>query len=178
MKQRLLSRSICGEVDSLEHLWAPWRREYILGPKAKSCIFCDALSTHEKDAMVVSKGDLSFAMLNRYPYTNGHLLIAPNRHVSHMEVLEYRESTDLMEHVRRAIVVLKEAYNPDGLNLGMNLGKAAGAGVEEHLHFHLLPRWNGDTNFMAACTDTRVISEDLSVTWETLSSLFQSRYGT
>ncbi len=156
------------EDHPLHHLWAPWRRDYILGPKAKGCIFCEALKADAREALVVAQGPLSFVMLNKYPYTNGHVLVAPRRHVSQMEQLDHEEAVDLMGQVRRAIVALKEAYHPDGLNLGMNIGKVAGAGVEEHLHFHLLPRWNGDTNFMSVCMDTRVISEALTVTWETL----------
>jgi ATP adenylyltransferase len=111
-------------------------------------------------------------MLNKYPYINGHLLISPRRHVSQLEDLEQDETAELMETVRSSVRRLKKAYGPDGLNLGMNLGKVAGAGVEEHLHFHLLPRWNGDNNFMAVLAETRVISESLEDTWKTLLPVF------
>jgi ATP adenylyltransferase len=158
----------------MEHLWAPWRREYILNAKGKACIFCEALRAEPKEALVVGKGEKSFVMLNKYPYNNGHLLVAPVRHVADLEALEPEEATDLMESVRRAVGILKQVYHPDGLNLGMNVGRVAGAGVDEHLHFHVLPRWNGDTNFMSVCAETRVISEALGVTWETLSPFFRS----
>ncbi len=143
-----------------------------MGPKAKKCIFCDALEMNPREAGVLARGKRCFVMLNRYPYINGHLLISPRRHVSLLEELDAEEATELMETVRSCVQRLKQAYSPDGLNLGMNLGKVAGAGVEEHLHFHLLPRWNGDNNFMAVFTETRVISESLADTWRTLSPIF------
>jgi ATP adenylyltransferase len=157
----------------LKQLWAPWRREYILGPKVQTCIFCDALSGNPKDSLVLSQGALSFVMLNKYPYNNGHLLISPCRHVPQLEDVRDPEMTDLMVRIRQSIRFLKEIYRPDGFNLGMNLGKVAGAGVEEHVHFHLLPRWNGDSNFMSVLGETRVISESLLLTWESLAPLFQ-----
>jgi ATP adenylyltransferase len=156
----------------LKRLWAPWRREYILGPKADACIFCAALRMDPQQAGVLLRGERCFVMLNKYPYINGHLLISPRRHVSRLEDLDSREAAELMETLRASVSRLKQAYGPDGLNLGMNLGKVAGAGVEEHLHFHLLPRWNGDNNFMAVLAETRVISESLADTWRTLSRYF------
>lgn len=145
-----------------------------MGPKAGVCVFCDALKRDAREAMVLYRGDHSFLMLNKYPYINGHLLISPCRHVSHLEDLNEQEASDLMKTVRDSVRRLKEAYRPDGLNLGMNLGKVAGAGVEEHLHFHLLPRWNGDNNFVAVIGETRVISESLEDTWATLAPLFEA----
>lgn len=159
----------------MKRLWAPWRREYILGPKAKACIFCEALRMDAQEAGLLSRGERCFVMLNKYPYTNGHLLISPCRHVSDLEDLDGEEATELMETVRQSVRRLKQAYGPDGLNLGMNIGKVAGAGVEAHLHFHLLPRWNGDNNFMAVLAETRVISESLADTWSTLSPFFHHR---
>jgi ATP adenylyltransferase len=159
----------------LKRLWAPWRREYILGPKAKACIFCQAPQLDPQQAGVLLRGERCFVMLNKYPYINGHLLISPLRHVSQLEDLDVEETAELMETVRDSVRRLKQAFGPDGLNLGMNLGKVAGAGVEEHLHFHLLPRWSGDNNFMAVLADTRVISESLSDTWATLSPFFAER---
>lgn len=161
--------------EGLKRLWAPWRREYILGPKAKTCIFCDALQMDPEEAGVLLRGERCFVMLNKYPYINGHLLISPCRHVSLLEDLDREETAELMETVRDSVCRLKQAYVPDGLNLGMNLGKVAGAGVEEHLHFHLLPRWNGDNNFVAVLAETRVISESLEDTWGTLSPYFGER---
>lgn len=149
-----------------------------MGPKAKACIFCEALQMDPQEAGVLLRRERCFVMLNKYPYINGHLLISPLRHVSQLEDLGVEETADLMETVRESVRCLKRAFGPDGLNLGMNLGKVAGAGVEEHLHFHLLPRWNGDNNFMAVLADTRVISESLTDTWETLSPFFAERKGT
>ncbi len=143
-----------------------------MGQKSSACIFCQALKSEPKEALVVGKGGKSFLMLNKYPYNNGHLLVAPFRHVADFEALEQEEAMDLVLTLQKAVAVLKHVYHPDGLNLGMNLGKVAGAGVDEHLHFHVLPRWNGDTNFMSVCADTRVISEALAVTWETLAPMF------
>ncbi len=144
-----------------------------MGPKATTCIFCDALSMDPKEAGLLMQGERCFVMLNKYPYINGHLLISPRRHVSQLEDLDAEETAELMETVRESVSRLKQAYGPDGLNLGMNLGKVAGAGVEEHLHFHLLPRWNGDNNFMAVLAETRVISESLADTYRTLSPIFR-----
>lgn len=145
-----------------------------MSAKGKACIFCEALRAEPKEALVVERDERAFVMLNKYPYNNGHLLVAPIRHVADLEALEPEEATALMESVRRVVGILKQAYRPDGLNLGMNMGRVAGAGVDEHLHFHVLPRWNGDTNFMSVCAETRVISEALAVTWETLSPFFRS----
>lgn len=138
-------------------------------------MFCAALRSDEKNALILAQEDKSFVMLNKYPYTNGHLLVAPNRHIADLEDLDDSEVRDLMAHVRKAIVALKVAYHPDGLNLGMNFGRVAGAGIDDHLHFHLLPRWNGDTNFMSVCADTRVMSESLRQTWELLIPLFRNK---
>ncbi len=146
-----------------------------MGPKPAKCVFCAALEMNPREAGVLARGERCFVMLNRYPYINGHLLISPCRHVSLLEELEQDEAIELMETVRTSVRRLKQAYGPDGLNLGMNLGKVAGAGVEEHLHFHLLPRWNGDNNFMAVFTETRVISESLADTWSTLSPVFAGK---
>ncbi|MEW6443288.1 MAG: HIT domain-containing protein [bacterium] len=159
----------------MKQLWAPWRRDYILGPKVQGCIFCKALEEDPREALVLSSGAFAFVMLNRYPYINGHLLISPRRHVAHIEELEEPESAQLMARIRQCVRIFKEVYRPDGFNLGMNLGKVAGAGVEEHLHFHLLPRWNGDTNFMSVVGETRVISELLSTTWDTLVPFFAEK---
>ena len=146
-----------------------------MGPKADTCIFCDALRMDPQEGGVLFRGERCFVMLNKYPYINGHLLISPHRHVSQLEDLDPEETAELMETVRESVQRLKKAYCPDGLNLGMNLGRVAGAGVEEHLHFHLLPRWNGDNNFMTVLAETRVISESLADTWGTLLPFFGER---
>jgi len=158
---------------TLEQLWAPWRREYVLGPKPEGCVFCAALRGEPKESLVLARSRLTFVMLNKYPYINGHLLISPCRHVADLEALQDDEAAELAYRLRQSVRILREVYRPDGFNLGMNLGKVAGAGVEEHLHYHLLPRWNGDTNFMSVLAHTRVISEPLALTWETLAPHFE-----
>lgn len=137
-------------------------------------MFCLALRGGDpRESLVLARSGLTFVMLNKYPYINGHLLISPCRHVADLESLRDDEAAELASRLRQAVQILKQAYRPDGFNLGMNLGKVAGAGVEEHLHYHLLPRWNGDTNFMSVLANTRVISEPLSLTWETLAPYFE-----
>jgi ATP adenylyltransferase len=152
-------------------LWAPWRMEYILGEKEKECIFCLGLSNRGK--LTLYHGSLSMVMMNKYPYVNGHVLVAPKRHVACLEDLSSEEMTDLLRTVRDSVEILKELMRPDGFNVGLNLGVAAGAGVEEHLHFHVVPRWHGDTNAMTVFAEVRVISEDLHVTYGNLRPRFE-----
>lgn len=133
----------------MQALWAPWRMSYILGEeKPAGCIFCLAQDGHGTDDLVLGLGSHSLVMMNKYPYNNGHLLIAPLRHTADLAGLSAEELADLMGLVQRATKAIGELMNPMGFNVGLNLGRAAGAGIEEHLHFHVVPRWNGDTNFM------------------------------
>jgi ATP adenylyltransferase len=153
----------------MERIWAPWRIEYILNSKPTGCIFC--LKDHEKndrENLVLNRSTLSFVMLNRYPYSNGHLLVAPYRHTADLDGLSSEEMTDLFKLVSYSCTVLGTRFAPEGFNIGMNLGKAAGAGVEEHLHVHIVPRWNGDTNFMSVVADLRIIPENLMATYDGL----------
>jgi diadenosine tetraphosphate (Ap4A) HIT family hydrolase len=158
----------------LERLWAGWRTEYVAGAAAPGgeddCVFCGILAggLPDDEAYVVWRGRRVIALLNAYPYTSGHLLVMPTRHVAEMEDLTGDESSDLWGTLVSAVRALKEAYRPDGLNVGGNLGRAAGAGVPGHFHLHALPRWNGDTNFMTALAETRVLPETLSASWQRL----------
>jgi ATP adenylyltransferase len=157
----------------MERLWAPWRMEYILNDKPSGCIFCvPATPEEDRERFILHRTDLSFVMLNRYPYTNGHLLIAPCRHTSDMNELGDAEMLDLFSTMRLCRNVLQETATPDGFNAGINMGRAAGAGVDEHIHLHIVPRWNGDTNFMSVLSDVRVMPENLAATYDRLFPAF------
>ena len=154
----------------MKTMWAPWRMEYILGEKDEGCIFCRALS--DQDNLTLYKGEVTMVVMNKYPYINGHLLVAPTRHLSLLEQLHKNEMADLLETVEKSVGILKKVMNPDGFNVGLNLGKVAGAGVEEHLHFHIVPRWFGDTNALTVFADVRVIPEHLQATFHNLKPHF------
>lgn len=153
-------------------LWAPWRMDYILSGKPTGCIFCIDFIRESKDALVVCETGLTLVMLNKFPYTSGHLMVAPKRHTSKLEELTQEESVDLFALIKRSICVLKDEIAPDGFNIGMNLGKAAGAGIEEHIHMHIVPRWHGDTNFMPVTADTHVVPEHLDTICKKLKARF------
>jgi ATP adenylyltransferase len=140
------------------------------------CIFCDARESRDHD-LVLLRGRQCFVILNLYPYNNGHLMVVPNRHVCTLESLDEPERNELMALTRVSEMALTEAYHPQGMNIGINLGKAAGAGIENHLHVHLVPRWSGDTNFMTAVGQTRVLPEDLRETAARLRPIFQKQAG-
>jgi len=154
----------------MKTMWAPWRMEYILGGKDEGCIFCRALS--DQDNLTLYKGNVTMVVMNKYPYINGHLLVAPTRHLSFLDQLRKNEMGDLLETVEKSVGILKKVMNPDGFNVGLNLGKVAGAGVEEHLHFHIVPRWFGDTNALTVFADVRVIPEHLQATYNNLKPYF------
>jgi ATP adenylyltransferase len=154
----------------METMWAPWRMEYILGDKDKGCIFCKALS--EQDNLTLYKGEETMVIMNKFPYINGHLLVAPVEHLSALDQLSKGEMGDLLGTVEQSVGILKKVMNPDGFNVGLNLGKVAGAGVEEHLHFHIVPRWFGDTNALTVFADVRVIPEHLITTYNNLKPCF------
>jgi ATP adenylyltransferase len=157
-------------------LWAPWRIEYIKGAKPDECIFCAAFRTDDDAAVgVVDRGDRCFTMLNAFPYAGGHLMVAPYRHVGDLEACEPDELQDLMALAQRAIPALCEVASPRGFNVGLNLGKVAGAGFGDHLHLHVVPRWDGDTNFMPVLADTRVISEALAATQAALADALRQQ---
>ena len=151
----------------MDYLWSPWRMEYILAPKTDdSCIFCNGLKQPDgMDNLIIFRGPKAFVMLNRYPYTSGHLMVVPYEHQASLEFLETGSRTDIMDLSARALQVLEELYKPQGFNLGMNIGGAAGAGILDHVHLHVVPRWVGDTNFMSSISQTRVLPELLEETY-------------
>jgi ATP adenylyltransferase len=157
----------------MERLWTPWRLAYVTEASTLSagCIFCDALEGDEP--LVVHRTARSFVILNKYPYNNGHLMVVPNRHLGRMADLDEAELLEIGRLAQAAERVLTEVYRPHGFNMGINLGRPAGAGVLDHLHLHVVPRWNGDTNFMAVVGDTRVLPEELSATAERLRAAFE-----
>lgn len=154
----------------MERIWAPWRMSYISNNTlVQGCIFCpDDIA--DRDRLILARSDTSLIMLNRYPYTGGHLMVAPLRHTAELDDLGDVELLDLMHMIRKGRSLLQRVVNPDGFNIGINLGKAAGAGVEEHLHIHIVPRWNGDSNFMTVVGDVRVIPEGLLAAYDQLIS--------
>ena len=154
----------------MKTMWAPWRIDYITGEKEEGCIFCKALA--ENDHLTLYKGEHSMVVMNKYPYINGHLLVAPVRHLSTLDQLQRDETGLLLKTVEQSVAILKTVMNPDGFNVGLNLGRVAGAGVEEHLHFHIVPRWFGDTNALTVFADVRVIPEHLEATFNNLKPYF------
>jgi len=151
----------------MKNLWSPWRSKYIESFKEKQsgdeCIFCAAIEKDVSDVnnLVVRKSKNTFVIMNLYPYNNGHLIIVPKRHLGSLEQITTEESHELMDEILLAEKVLHKIYSPQGFNVGANLGRAGGAGIENHIHFHIVPRWNGDTNFMPAIGEVKVISQDL-----------------
>ena len=156
--------------------WAPWRMEYILSDqKEEGCIFCPGTDrSRDEERLILHTGPLAVVMMNRFPYINGHLLVAPAGHVPDLASLSDQEGLELLSMVRRSIAILKEVMQPEGFNVGLNLGKVAGAGVEEHMHFHIVPRWSGDTNYMTVFGEVRVIPEHIKETYRKLLPHFQA----
>lgn len=156
-------------------LWAPWRMEYILSDQIDdTCILCPGTDrSKDENRLILYVGSLSMVMMNRFPYVNGHLMVAPVRHVPSLEPLLSEEMQDVLIMVRRSIKVLMKVMSPEGFNVGLNLGKVAGAGVEEHMHFHIVPRWNGDTNYMTVLGEVRVIPEHIEETYHKLLPHFK-----
>ncbi len=158
----------------MENLWAPWRMEYILGKREPYCIFCPEGDGHtDEERLILHRGPLVMVMMNKFPYNNGHLLVAPWRHVAGLDELSEEETTAIMQWVKLTTQILKRIMHPNGFNVGLNLGKAAGAGVESHIHFHVVPRWQGDTNFLTVFGDVRSIPEHLKQTYEKLLPHFK-----
>ena len=165
----------------MKNLWAPWRMEYILGNEKKydGCIFEAAeAKTCDRDMLVLYRDALAVVLLNRFPYANGHLLLAPTRHVADLEDLDRHESSGLMGMLKTCTTILKKNLQPEGFNIGLNLGKTAGAGLDEHLHFHIVPRWDGDHNFMATICAIRTIPEHITRTFDQLLDDFQEKIQT
>ena len=158
----------------MQTIWAPWRIKYILGEKDNACFFCKkaAQDAHDRENFVLYRGKNAFALMNIYPYNNGHIMIAPYAHVSSLTELAHQQITDLFRVTQLCEHVLTQMIQPEGFNIGINLGKVAGAGVEDHLHVHIVPRWNGDTNYMTTISNTRVIPQQLEDMYELLLPCF------
>lgn len=154
----------------MEHLWAPWRMPYIEDESdSMECIFCQLLEGPDSpDNLILHRADHAFVILNRFPYTNGHTMIVPFAHEASLDPLPAETLTEMMELTREAIGHLRQVYQPEGFNVGLNLGRVAGAGITDHIHIHIVPRWGGDTNFMATTAKTRVVPEALEVTYKRL----------
>ncbi|HUT68344.1 MAG TPA: HIT domain-containing protein [Dehalococcoidales bacterium] len=157
----------------MKHIWAPWRIQYILEEKPGGCILCDK-PKEDKDVQnyILYRGGKNFIMMNSYPYNPGHLLVAPYRHTANLEELTEEERNEHFELISRSIRVLKEAFQPGGFNIGANIGKVAGAGIDDHFHSHIVPRWQGDTNFIPVLSDIRVVPQALADTYKTLEGKF------
>jgi ATP adenylyltransferase len=158
----------------MERLWSPWRLAYVTGSKGDTgCVFCDAPRHSSSESLVVFSGQTCYILLNLYPYNNGHLMVVPYRHAATLSALEAEELQELARLLQRSEAALTEAYQPHGLNIGINLGKPAGAGILDHVHVHVVPRWNGDTNFMTVVGEVRVLPEDLAATRKRLQPIFE-----
>ncbi|BCS91989.1 hypothetical protein L3N51_00127 [Metallosphaera sp. J1] len=157
----------------MDHLWAPWRSKYIMDAskgKQEGCLFCRVTSENrDQENLVVCRGKRAFIILNKYPYNPGHLMVVPYRHVPSLELLDPEESSELIALTSKAVKSLRDVYTPDGFNVGINIGRVAGAGIEQHIHIHVVPRWNGDSNFMPVIGNTKVLPETLEETYKKLS---------
>ena len=161
-------------------LWAPWRMKYILeDTQDNGCLFCTLVEQQDGPGnLILHRGKHAFVVLNRYPYSNGHLMVVPYTHIDTLETLPSETLTEMMVLTQQSMIILRKAYNVDGFNIGSNIGEAAGAGIEEHVHLHIVPRWRGDTNFMATTADTRVIPENLEETYRLLRNLWTTEEST
>ena len=161
----------------MKHLWAAWRMKYISKAEAEEgCIFCNALARPDNaENLIVARGAGTFLILNKFPYTSGHVMIVPFQHADSLELLDAPTRAEMMELVSRAIEVLRAVYNPQGFNVGINIGAAAGAGVPGHVHIHIVPRWGGDTNFMSTVGGVRVLPEELEQTYERIKQGWEKK---
>jgi ATP adenylyltransferase len=159
----------------MEQLFSPWRSHYISsfsGEKAEGCVFCNAREgSDDEESLLVYRGKGCFILMNRYPYNSGHLMVIPNRHTADFQSLTEVELRECMQLLQASQLALGELSKPHAFNIGMNLGRAAGAGIDDHLHWHIVPRWNGDTNFLPVLADVKVVSEDMSEQWRRLHEL-------
>jgi len=159
----------------MEYITAPWREEYVVSTsKMKACVFCCALKKKaDQDAHILYRGDYNFILLNKYPYTPGHLMIAPYQHIDSIEKSDKASSYEMTDLLKLTVGILRKRYAPHGFNTGMNIGQSAGAGVADHYHMHIIPRWTGDSNFMPLVGKTKVVIEDLETTYRRLQPLFK-----
>jgi ATP adenylyltransferase len=155
-----------------ERLWAPWRLEYIKGDTPGECIFCAKPALDDESALIVHRGERCFVMLNAYPYTSGHVMVAPHLHTADLAALDEPTSHELFALTQRSLQAIAAAYAPEGFNVGANLGSVAGAGIADHVHMHVVPRWEGDTNFMPVVGEVRVLPQSLEDTHRTLKEAF------
>lgn len=159
----------------MKALWAPWRIEYILGEKEKECIFCILPNQDmDRENLILYRGETCYVIMNKFPYNNGHLMVVPYFHSSSFDGLSDEVLAEMNILTRFCVDCLKKAFRPEGFNIGINIGKAAGAGIEEHLHAHIVPRWGGDSNFMASIGEVRVIPEHIRATFDALFPIFNS----
>ena len=159
----------------MKHLWAPWRLQYIKAARTENCIFCDLLREgRDRENRILARGTQAFAILNTFPYNSGHLMVVPNRHVAQPGDLNDAEILDLFHLTTASMQALEETYHPEGFNVGLNIGRAAGAGITGHLHVHVVPRWIGDTNFMPVVGEVKVLPEDLTATYDRLAPALRS----
>ena len=158
----------------MDYLWSPWRYRYLTGAeKSEGCIFCRiAAEDDDERNLIVFRAEFNFVVLNRFPYTSGHLMVVPYTHAPALSEVDEATCSEMMSLVRTSEAHLRAVYRPDGLNLGMNIGHSAGAGIAGHIHMHVLPRWHGDANFMTTVGETRVLPEELEVTWQRVRAAF------
>ncbi len=157
----------------MKNIWAPWRMQYILGKKPSHCIFCSMpKENNDRDNLILYRGENTYVIMNRFPYNNGHLMVLPYVHVSTLESLKRDLLGEMMELTQYAVDCVNASFRPEGFNIGINLGKVAGAGIEEHLHIHIVPRWAGDVSFMTVLDDVRVIPEHVLDTYDKLHPVF------
>lgn len=160
----------------MDYLWSPWRMEYIKSEKTpRICVFCEALTqNNDEEMLILTRAEHSFIILNRYPYNNGHLMVVPYVHKAALNELDAETRGEMMELLSKVETMLKMEYHPEGINMGVNIGAAAGAGVADHIHFHVVPRWNGDVNFMGSVALTRVLPEDLWQTYQRMKKAWEA----
>jgi ATP adenylyltransferase len=162
---------------AMDYLWTPWRYAYVAtAEKARSCVFCDAVKAGDDEkTLIVHRGQHCFVILNAYPYTPGHVMIVPYAHLDELQKLPLEAANEMMALSQRMEHVLRELYHPDGINLGMNIGKAAGAGIAGHIHMHVLPRWVADANFLSVVGETRILPETLGETWKRMTEALREQ---
>jgi ATP adenylyltransferase len=158
----------------MENMWAPWRMEYVsTGTITEGCVFCNVQKEEDKKNHIVYRGKYCYVILNKFPYNNGHIMVVPQRHTNDLLDLSDEEQAECNMLINKSILALRKVFNPHAINIGLNMGKAAGAGIEEHIHYHILPRWDGDTNFMPVIAGVKVISESLEATYIKMSKVLK-----
>jgi ATP adenylyltransferase len=159
----------------MDYLWTPWRYAYVAGAQPRSgCVFCEAVKEDDAKARIVHRGQFCFVILNTFPYTPGHVMVVPYAHLNELQKLPREAANEMIALGQRMETVLRELYHPDGINLGMNIGKAAGAGIADHIHLHVLPRWVADSNFMTVVGEARILPETLDETWKRMTAAMKS----